>query len=102
MRWLVDFCYLLAAAVFAPIVAYRSLRTGKYRRDWDQRRGFLPQLTPGRPRVWIHAVSMGEMNSIRGLVEAWRKRCPDLEFVVSATTDTGIDQARNQLVNSAA
>lgn len=93
MRWVVDFCYLLAAAVFAPIVAYRSWRTGKYRRDWDQRRGLLPQLPPGRPRVWIHAVSMGEMNSIRGLVEMWRNRCPDLHFVISATTDTGIDQA---------
>lgn len=94
MRWVVDFCYLLAAAVFAPIVAYRSWWTGKYRRDWDQRRGLLPQLPPGRPRVWIHAVSMGEMNSIRGLVEMWRARRPDLDFVISATTDTGIDQAR--------
>ncbi|MGQ9650324.1 MAG: 3-deoxy-D-manno-octulosonic acid transferase [Phycisphaerae bacterium] len=94
MRWVVDLCYLMAATVFAPIVAYRSWRTGKYRRDWDQRRGLLPQLPPGQPRVWIHAVSMGEMNSIRGLVEMWRARCPDLHFVISATTDTGIDQAR--------
>lgn len=94
MRWLVDICYLIVAAVFAPIVAYRSWRTGKYRRDWDQRRGFLPTLQPVRARVWIHAVSMGEVNSIRGLVDAWRARCPDLEFVISATTDTGIDQAR--------
>ncbi|HPD29974.1 MAG TPA: 3-deoxy-D-manno-octulosonic acid transferase [Phycisphaerae bacterium] len=94
MRWVVDLCYLLAAAAFAPIVAYRRWLTGKYRRDWDQRRGLLPQLPPGRPRVWIHAVSMGEMNSIRGLVEMWRARCPELDFVISATTDTGIDQAR--------
>jgi len=99
MRWVVDLCYLLAAAVFAPIVAYRSWRTGKYRRDWGQRRGFLPQLPPGRPRVWIHAVSMGEMNSIRGLVEMWRARRPDLDFVISATTDTGIDQARKLFKN---
>jgi 3-deoxy-D-manno-octulosonic-acid transferase len=94
MRWAVDFCYLLAAAVFAPIVAYRSWRTGKYRRDWDQRRGFLPKMTAGPARVWIHAVSMGEVNSIRGLVEMWRARCPDVEFVISTTTDTGMDQAR--------
>jgi len=99
MRWVVYLCYLLAAAVFAPIVAYRSWRTGKYRRYWGQRRGFLPQLPPGRPRVWIHAVSMGEMNSIRGLVEMWRARRPDLDFVISATTDTGIDQARKLFKN---
>ncbi len=94
MRWVVDLCYLLAAAVFAPLVAFRSWRTGKYRRDWDQRRGFLPEMPAGRARVWIHAVSMGEVNSIRGLVEMWRARCPDVEFVVSTTTDTGMDQAR--------
>jgi len=94
MRWVVDLCYLLAAAVFAPIIAFRSWRTGKYRRDWDQRRGFLPELPAGRTRVWIHAVSMGEVNSIRGLVEMWRARCPEVEFVVSTTTDTGMDQAR--------
>jgi 3-deoxy-D-manno-octulosonic-acid transferase len=37
---------------------------------------------------------MGEMNSITGLVRSWRDRCPDVDFVISATTDTGIDRAR--------
>jgi 3-deoxy-D-manno-octulosonic-acid transferase len=94
MRWLVDFCYVLVAVLLAPLIAYRSITTGKYRRDWDQRRGRVPWLPADRPRVWIHAVSMGEMNSIRGLVEAWRARSPDLDFVISATTDTGIDRGR--------
>ena len=94
MRFLVDVCYLLAAALVAPIVAYRAIATGKYRRDWDQRRGRLPKLPAGRPRVWIHAVSMGEVNAIQGLVAEWRSRAPETEFVISSTTDTGIDQAR--------
>lgn len=95
MRWLVDACYLLAAVLVAPIVLYRSIRTGKYRRDWGQRRGFVPELPAGTQRVWIHAVSMGEVNSIGGLVSAWRKRSPETELVISSTTDTGIDRARS-------
>jgi len=95
MRWFVDACYLLAAILLWPVVLYRSLRTGKYRRDWGQRVGGLPALPAGRPRVWIHAVSMGEVNSIRGMVAAWRARSPETDLVISSTTDTGIDRARS-------
>lgn len=94
MRWMVDLCYLLAAVLLAPFLLYRSIRTGKYRRDWDQRRGWLPELPGGRLRVWIHAVSMGEVNALPGLVAAWQWRAPDTELVISSTTDTGIDRAR--------
>ncbi len=94
MRLVVDLCYVAAAALLAPVVLYRAISTGKYRHDWDQRRGWLPELPPGKPRVWIHAVSMGEVNAVRGLVAAWRERSPETEFVISSTTDTGIDRAR--------
>lgn len=103
LRRLVDFCYLLAAIVLAPLLLIQSYRTGKYRTDWDQRRGFVPQLDPPpgsppagvrRPRVWVHAVSVGEVNAVRGIVTAWRERDPSIEIVVSTTTDTGIARAR--------
>jgi 3-deoxy-D-manno-octulosonic-acid transferase len=95
MRWLVDICQFIAALLVAPILFYRSMRTGKYRTDWDQRRGFMPKLPPKvGPRVWVHAVSMGEMNSIRGLIAAWRARVPETEFVISSTTDTGMARGR--------
>jgi len=44
MRRVVDGCYLLAAGALAPIVVYRACRTGKYRTDWRERRGFLPDM----------------------------------------------------------
>lgn len=94
MRLLVDACYLIAAGVLAPVVAYRAWTTGKYRADWSQRRGFLPDLPPSGRRVWVHAVSVGEVNAARGIVEAWRKQSPGVEIVVSTTTDTGQARAR--------
>ena len=94
MRWFVDFCYLIAAIVLAPVVLYRVIVTGKYRHDWKQRMGYLPELAPASSRVWVHAVSVGEVNAVRGLISALKQRSPETEIVLSATTDTGIARAR--------
>lgn len=96
MRWFVDLIHLLVAVLIAPVILYRMLATGKYRQGWPQRRGFAPELPPAHlwPRIWVHAVSMGEVNAVRGLIAAWRQRSPDTEFVISTTTDTGQARAR--------
>lgn len=96
MRFFVNLIHFLALLAISPVILYRALTTGKYRQGWDQRRGFMPELPPPGPdgRVWVHAVSVGEVNAIRGLVAAWRKHSPETEFVVSTTTDTGQARAR--------
>ncbi|GMV97259.1 MAG: 3-deoxy-D-manno-octulosonic acid transferase [Phycisphaerae bacterium] len=96
MRWLVDLVYLIVAVLICPVILFRSLTTGKYRQGWGQRRGLMPVMPPANlwPRVWVHAVSMGEMNAVRGLIETWRRQSPDTEFVISTTTDTGQARAR--------
>src|SRR5690242_9577732 len=96
MRLLVDIVQSLAALAVAPVILYRALTTTKYRQGWDQRRGFVPELAApeDHARVWVHAVSMGEVNAVRGLVAAWRAHSPETEFVISTTTDTGQARAR--------
>ncbi len=97
MRWFIDMCHLIALVVIAPFLLYRAVTTGKYRRDWDQRTGRMPWLPcagEGNPRVWVHAVSVGEINAVRGLISAWQARSPRTQFVISTTTDTGMDRAR--------
>ncbi len=53
---------------------------------------------PARPVaaecVWIHGVSLGEMNATRTLVAELRQRAPDVAVVVSSSTDTGWTRAR--------
>ena len=68
-------------------------RTGKLHTDWAARMGEVrPALPPPgeRPRVLVHAVSVGEVNAVRALVAALSGTC---EMVVSATTDTGTARA---------
>jgi 3-deoxy-D-manno-octulosonic-acid transferase len=84
-----DVAYMFAAGVTAPWWA-RKTRGG-----WDERlartvRALGPS-TPGRPRVLLHAVSVGETSALRQLVPLLVDRA---EVVVTATTDTGMARAR--------
>src|SRR5206468_8517104 len=47
-----------------------------------------------RPGVMIHAVSVGEVNATKALIEQLRSARHDLSFAVSVTTETGFEQAR--------
>ena len=50
----------------------------------------LRQAITNRHILWIHAVSVGEMNVCVELVQALQKRLPNIKMVVSTTTTTGM------------
>jgi 3-deoxy-D-manno-octulosonic-acid transferase len=91
---------LLAAALLVslPYWIYQMLRHGKYRTGFWQRFGRVPpHLSPSRqPTIWVHAVSVGEVLAVSGLVEQLRLRWPAFRVVVSTTTDTGQKLARDR------
>ena len=89
MRWLADIVYLLAALVYLPVALYQAVVQGKNRRGWAERFGFVPRFDANRRRIWIHAVSLGEINATTRLADALRERFPDFDLVFSSTTDTG-------------
>ncbi|MCB9839143.1 MAG: hypothetical protein H6813_07385 [Phycisphaeraceae bacterium] len=86
MGFLLDLAYAVAAVLGAPW----WLR--KKRRGWRERLGRIDcqPPTPGRPRILLHAVSVGEVNCLRALVPMLLR---DFDVVVSVTTDTGIARA---------
>ncbi|MEY5031839.1 MAG: 3-deoxy-D-manno-octulosonic acid transferase, partial [Planctomycetota bacterium] len=92
---LTDLCYAIVAIATLPVWLLRMAWTGKLRTDWPARLGRGADVArTGRPRVLIHAVSVGEVNAIRGLVERLANDRMQPEIVVSVTTDTGIARAR--------
>ena len=94
MRWLLDLVYALAAVLTAPIWIFRMVRTGKFRTDWRGRFGVLETLPlKRRLRVLLHAVSVGEVNAIRPLVDRLAADARQLEIVICTTTDTGYSRA---------
>ncbi len=88
--WLADAAYL---AVGLPILGYRILVKGKDRHGWRQRAGYVPPREAGRAGIWLHCVSLGEANLIRSLVEQARGELPDVDLMISSTTDTGFERA---------
>lgn len=98
----VDLVYLAFLLVAWPVLLGRMAWKGKLRTDWPARFGLgaaLPRRTKGGPaRILIHAVSVGEVNAIRGLVERLSSddegATAPPEVVVSTTTDTGFARAR--------
>lgn len=93
MRYVVDLLYLIGIAAYSPVVIYRRFVHGRYRGGWDQRLGRIRRRQPQRRCIWIHAVSVGEVNATRTLVDELRRRFADMPIAISATTDTGLARA---------
>lgn len=91
---LVYFCVLLFAS---PWLVYQAVRTGKYRAGFAEKFfGRVPIRNGDGACLWFHAVSLGEVNLIAPLVAAIRREHPDWECVISATSLTGLNQARRK------
>jgi 3-deoxy-D-manno-octulosonic-acid transferase len=93
MRILIDLVYLLGALTFSPVVIYRVIRYKRYRTGWAQRLGKIIRKHPAQKCIWLHAVSVGEVNATRTIVRELQNRLADYEIVISTTTDTGFAQA---------
>ncbi|MDG2022651.1 MAG: glycosyltransferase N-terminal domain-containing protein [Phycisphaerales bacterium] len=90
----IDAAYLAAAIVASPLWLPRMISTGKIRTDWPARFGRGPDLpATARPRVLLHAVSVGEVNATDLLVDELQREDPAIEPIVATTTDTGFARA---------
>jgi 3-deoxy-D-manno-octulosonic-acid transferase len=96
------FLYTLGLALWlllgTPVWLLQMLRHGKHRAGWRARLGNVPeQLRRHRaPIFWVHAVSVGEVLAVSGLVAQLRERHPRARVVVSTVTDTGQKLARQR------
>ncbi|MBC8011057.1 MAG: 3-deoxy-D-manno-octulosonic acid transferase, partial [Burkholderiales bacterium] len=91
MLWLYRLIFLPLAILAAPYYGWRMRRRGGYGAHFGQRFGATPPLPAKRPgvkRVWLQAVSVGEMLAVAPLLEAW-KNDPAVEVYLTTTTSTG-------------
>ncbi len=57
----------------------------------------VKQALTNRQVIWLHAVSVGEVNLCTQLIRALEIRLPNVKFVVSTTTTTGMAQLKKHL-----
>lgn len=80
-----DLIFLIFTLIYLPLYLFR----GKFHQGFSRRLGSLPKgLNLDRP-IWIHAVSVGEVIAIKGLVTELRKAYPQKKIVISTVTATG-------------
>ncbi len=99
MRRLYRVLIRLAAPFAAAVVLIRGLRDPAYRRGIGERFGFGPPAAPGG--IWLHAVSLGEVNAAVVMVRELRRRHPRLPILVTSATPTGRAKAQSAFAGMA-
>ena len=94
MRFIADLLYLVAGIIISPVAVYRMVRHKRYLAGWGQRLGKIHRKKPGQKCIWLHAVSVGEVNATKTIVKEFEDKFSDFEVVISTTTDTGFGRAR--------
>lgn len=85
--------YLLLPVTVYHLV-WRGFRVREYFQRWDERYASYPDGS-ARPCVWLHAVSVGEVNAAAPLVNALRAQRPDIRWVITTITPTGSQRVRD-------
>ena len=92
---LFDLPYLMAAPPCAAAASVRYLRTGKAVADWRAKiSGRVDVPAPAGERLWLHAVSVGEVLQVKPLLRELHARRPNLDVVLSVSTASGLKLAR--------
>ena len=89
-----DIAYSLGLGLSAPVWLSMPKARRKVLGALRQRMGHVETRNTSRWAVMIHAVSVGELNATPALIAMLRNAEPRLEFIVSTTTETGLQQAQ--------
>ncbi|MDW8207343.1 MAG: glycosyltransferase N-terminal domain-containing protein [Chloroherpetonaceae bacterium] len=97
------FAHNLLLLLLSPLIAvYLGTRylSGRSRPGWRERWGYLPERLharpDGRPRIWVHAVSAGEVVAAVPILRELRARSTEHDILFSVVTPAGYEMACQQ------
>jgi len=91
--------YSAVLYLLAPVTVYhllwRGFRQQAYLERWNERYAYYPDDPAScSMRIWIHAVSVGEVNAVAPLVNALLERYPDARLLLTTITPTGSERVK--------
>ncbi|NQU41117.1 MAG: 3-deoxy-D-manno-octulosonic acid transferase [Lentisphaerae bacterium] len=99
--WIYNVVFAVGFALMAPYYLWRMWRRGGYAKSFSQRFGIYPDVTrarlKARRRLWVHAVSVGEVYVALRFMELYREEHPDIAFALTTNTSTGHGVAEARL-----
>ena len=103
MRTLYNILFTFFFVLSSPYYFWRMYRRGNWLHGFAQRFGRydakFKQAITNRHVLWMHAVSVGEVNVCTQCIRAIEQRLPNLKIVVSTTTTTGMEELHRKLPN---
>src|SRR5262252_4683442 len=103
MRTLYNILFSIFFVLAAPYYFWRMHRRGNWQQGFAQRFGRydakFKQAITNRHVLWLHAVSVGEVNICTQCIRVLEPRLPNLKIVVSTTTTTGMEELQRKLPN---
>ncbi|WP_372805707.1 3-deoxy-D-manno-octulosonic acid transferase [Pontiella sp.] len=102
MLWIVyNLLFPVVFLFMLPKFLTRMVRRGGYWEHFEQRVGHFGTQTKARlrekRRIWVHAVSVGEIYVALRFIKAYRARHPDAYFALSTTTSTAHAIGRKEI-----
>ena len=101
MRTLYNILFIIFFVLSAPYYFWRMRRRGNWLPGFGQRLAkydaSLKQALTNRHVIWLHAVSVGEVDVCTLLIRALEPLVPNTKIVVSTTTTTGMGELRRRL-----
>ena len=95
MKTLLNLVYIVLLTALSPWLLYRAIFLKKNRRGWwTKLTGRVPCRESDSTCIWLHAVSVGEVNLLRPVMDRLSHELPGCDFAISTTTETGYDLAR--------
>ncbi|RMG13783.1 MAG: 3-deoxy-D-manno-octulosonic acid transferase [Deltaproteobacteria bacterium] len=97
MHWI----YTIASYLFFALASPVLLLHPKTREGWARRLGVYPSdflahrpKGPGRPRIWLHGASAGDLSALSPMICEFKRRLPGCTVVVTTLTNSGALMAR--------
>lgn len=92
--------YNLLIIILVPFIlpiGYLFAEARKESENYFQRFGFITFPEPPEKMVWFHCASVGEVRSLKRLINLFERTYPDVKFMISTTTATGRKIAEKEL-----
>lgn len=102
MFFIYNILQITVTILFSPVLLLIAVVFPKYRGNILDRLGvgftdLARQLPVARTRIWIHALSVGEVSSAQALIKGIRRNWPQATLLFSSTTKTGAAMAKKSL-----
>ncbi|MCM8856937.1 MAG: lipid IV(A) 3-deoxy-D-manno-octulosonic acid transferase [Candidatus Thiodiazotropha sp.] len=93
MRYLYTLLFTLLVPVYLLRLYWRGFRAPAYRERWLERFGIFEQPLK-QDGIWVHAVSVGEVQAVAQLVGRLLDRYPGMPLLITTTTPTGAERVQ--------